>query len=408
MSRWNGLSFSICLAALAAQVCLAPIVLAGTKSLGELCEESDECMDGLMCVKTDGPGGVCDPKCSFGESCVEHQCVPAESHCTLECLSDEDCAAISWVCHGVIASLVGEAMIFQICWPPLSESDPTAGNPPFQFCGADDPLGYCNSGICLTNLSGKDRCTSFCEEDDNCPEIWHCAAQTLETTDGDQLDTTVCRPGPRPSAELVESLGEPCSGTEDCPEGGLCVASDFGAICSFVCADDAACGCVGSTCPQVEYECSGFAPIAGGYLTCNPLQDPNPGQPYEDVGSTPGADTFAHDAGGPQPEVSSEADGGSSGDGSGFVIPYDPGLPCQEDADCPDDYVCVTATSGDGFCAQTGDSGGGGGAGCDGCVVQPDRPAPVASPSWLLLMAAGALLWWRVRRIHAAGRDVEM
>lgn len=395
----GGLCLVVCLAAFCGlQAGLAAVALAGTKTLAELCEESEECLDEMMCIKTDGPGGLCDPKCGFGESCVDYKCGPAQSHCTVECLSDADCAAVFWVCHGVVASLLGDSKIFQLCWPPLSPDDPTAGNPPYQFCGADDPLGYCNSGICLTNLSGKDRCTSFCEQDDNCPEGWHCDTQTLETGAGQKLDTTVCKPGPRPSKELVESLGQACAGPEDCPEEGLCVDSEFGPVCSFVCANDDACGCLDSICPEGEYQCIGFAPIAGGYMACTPLQDPDPRQPGDDVGSPPGAEGSAPDAGPLQTDVGPEEDGGFSGDGSGLILPHDPGLPCSEDGDCPQGYVCVTTTSAEKFCAETV-GGGGNGGGCGGCVVAPRRGSPLtASSSWALLLLAAALLLRALRQ----------
>ncbi len=225
---------------------------------------STPCADDAACVRSFGPGFVCEPvddasgpprsycmpqrgTCQTGlgrlgedcsvagaQDCVAGVCLKSglTAFCSNQCAADSDCADNRFLCCEVSEATGGYDCSAErrTAGGPLSGSGVCA--PHGGLFGDDCSPGRapCQSGTCL-DLGTARLCTVTCADND-CPENFSCRAAF--GPDGEsQLNVCFPNGGGQP--------GSNCTFGPAACETGLCIRKDSGAICSQYCDGGAAC-----------------------------------------------------------------------------------------------------------------------------------------------------------------------
>ena len=236
-------------------------------------------LQGLCTLYPSGSPLSCGPfpPCRAGERCVEERCeVIPEPPIGGDCPCDEggECVLMpdgerfctrrcengrcpeGWRCERVEGDAGSSLLPLCLPFEPPPERQPRA------FGAECDGSIDCESGLCVTDILGQQRCSAYCRSFEDCPEQERC----VPISDGGNacLPGTRSRDAPRPTVVPAPSPtppGEgmnnaPCDEDADCV-GLLCLFDEERGFCSELCSEDA-------DCPEPHI----CLPIGGGESGC--------------------------------------------------------------------------------------------------------------------------------------------
>ena len=248
----------------------------------------------LVCGTEDVP---CGQGCLMRTDCEADEFCRVETHCEMDCVSDEGCT--------LVCTIRGTCIKGQ-----ENGCDANAACPPNSIC---------ENGVCVpVKIPVECRSDADCAKDQicdwsMCPMLNPCAPNTD------------CGTPPECIGQCV-SPQEGCRSDADCPEGQVCAYSAMPVVCDE-CTGDAPCACTGQvslgTCvPKWQEGCKGDWDCASGErcvkekeLNCGVCPDCT-----DDGICPPCAPCVDTDVG---------------------VCVVDPELVCQDDSNCPEGMGCV-------------------------------------------------------------------